>query len=411
MKNIDIEKTVLPNGLSIITASRDSDIFSIGIGIRVGSLYESIENNGISHMVEHMLFKGTANRDINKLNNDIESLAGEVDIYTTYHQTILTANIMKSRAEKCVEIISDMLMNSAFTAKEFSMEKKVVIEEIKMGRDDPEDSAYIGLYKRVFPHSWYKLHITGTIQSVRSMKIQTVREFYRKYYVPGNTAICVVSSYSHQEVVDMIKRYFGVWKGLRHNIIGCRENGIFSGKAISHKKGIAQAHILYGFDIEGLSRKEEIALALLDKKIGNGSNSMLFRELRDNRGYAYNVYSDIDFVKGISMFYIYAAVSRENVNNTLKIIDDTVNRLASGKIELGGGSIELIKDVFLTDIAISMESSGHTVDYMLDGELNYGNPREYMNVLSVMNDIDGEDIKNVASKVLKNPFVYILMPA
>ncbi|HBM75621.1 MAG TPA: hypothetical protein DD429_08720, partial [Clostridiaceae bacterium] len=410
MKEIDIDKTVLSNGLSIVTSTRESDIFSIGVGIRVGSLYEDARHNGVSHIVEHMLFKGTGSRDIDKINDDIESLAGDFDIYTTYNETVLSANIMKSRAEKCIEIISDMLMNSSFLPKEFSMEKKVVVEEIKLEKDDPEDSAYIGLYKRVLPNSWRKLYITGSIKSVKSLNVKYAKEYYDKFYVPGNTVICIVSSYTHKEIVDMITRYFGNWQGAGNQVLHEREKGIFSQKYVSHKKGIGQAHILYGFDISGLSRKEEVALLLLNKKIGSGSNSVLFRELRDKKGYAYNVYSDMDIIKGIRMFYIYAAVSKENIKNTLKAIDIVVDKFASGEIDFKSRSVQLMKDVFLTDTSASMESSAHTVDYLLEGELNYRNPSEYQKVLSIMEGINEDDIKDTAHDVLKNPFVYILSP-
>lgn len=410
MKKVDVKKTILPNGLVLINARRESDIFSIGAGIRAGSLYEDKLSNGMSHMVEHMLFKGTKKRDRKKLNDDIESLAGEFDIYTTYHETILNASTMKDRAEKCIEIISDLLINSSLPVNEFRMERKVIIEEIKMERDDPEDNAYLGLYKMVFPEDWHKFHITGSIKSVKSMDADAAKQFYREFYTPANTALCIVSPYSHEEINDMVNRYFGIWQGTGRQGFTVRPRGTFGNRVEGHKKGLGQAQVLYGFDMQGLSRREEIALALLNKKIGSGANSVLFRELRDNRGYAYNVYSDTDYIDGIKMFYIYAAVSKENTKNTVSIIDDTVERFASGSLIPDSRGISLIKDIFITDTAIAMESHGHMVDYLLDGEMGYNNPLEYENILSVMKDIGEEDLKNVAAKILKNPAVYILSP-
>lgn len=410
MKKNDIKKTVLKNGLVLITAQVESDIFSISAGIKAGSLYENNVNNGVSHMVEHMLFKGTSNRSIDKLNDDIERLAGEFDIYTSYNQTVLNANTMKYKADECIEIISDMLRNSIIPEKDLRMEKKVIAEEIKMEKDDPEDNAYIGLYKTVFPDSWQKFDITGSIKSVKSLDVDTVRQYYKSYYTPANTVLVMLSSYSHDEMTRMALKHFGSWTGKAPENEITRPCGIFGGRHLTHRKTLGQAHLLYGFDINGLSRKEEISLALLNKKIGSSSNSVLFRELRDKRGYAYNVYSDLDLVDGIKMFYIYAAVSKENIKNTEAVINNAVHGFASGDYIPDSNGISLIKDIFATDTTIATESHGHMADYLLDGELGYNNPMEYENMIYIMESLDADDLKNVASKVLRNPAVYILSP-
>lgn len=410
MRQININKHILRNGLRLITAQNESDLFSIEVGIRAGSLYEDASNSGISHMIEHMLFKGTSSRDIEKLNNDMEKLAGDIDIYTTYHETVLTAGVMKDKAKDCLEIICDILMKSIFPPKELSLEKNVIVEEIKMTKDDLEDYSYLGLYKTAFPDSWHKYMIAGSIKSVRSIKRQSLYDFYKSYYVPKNTVICIASSYPDSTILEMIENYFGEWEGGDRKEIPCADYSILPQKVVRHKKGIEQAHILYGFDIHNLNRREQVALAVLNKKIGSSANSVLFREMRDKKGYAYNVYSDMDLIKGIGMFYIYAAVSRENLKNSTDLIDDIVSRFSKGLIEIDDESIKTIREMFQTDTASSMESPTHIVDYLLDGEMGYGNPLEYQNILKIMESINAEDVYNVASKFLKNPVIHILQP-
>lgn len=410
MREIDYKRTILHNGLRVITVRRDTDIFSMAAGIKSGSLYEDINNNGISHMVEHMLFKGTLKRDMECISTDLEKLAGELDIYTTYRQTILEISVMKEKSGDCMEVISDMLMNPTFPKRELSLEKKVIIEEIKMEKDDPEDVSYLGLYKAACPAIWHKFNITGTIKSVRSIKGIELMEYYSERYTPDNTVICMVSSYSHEEMVLLAGKYFGVWEERRIAPKAVIERVITPGRVVSSRKGIGQAHILYGFDIQGLSRREEIALALLNRKIGSGSSSMLFKELRDNKGYAYNVYSDMDLVEGLRMFYIYAAVSTENTSDTINIIDGIISRFAGGEKLIDDEWTARMRSIFVTDTSIAMESAVHTADYLLDGELNYSNPIEYRNVLSIMEDIGSDDIAAVGVRVLKDPIVHILTP-
>lgn len=411
MKDANFNSTVFKNGLKLISYYKKSNIFSMCLGIGVGSLYECQENNGISHMIEHMLFKGTKKRSMEELNYDIERLAGNFDVYTTYNHTAFDIDIMKEKAESCIEIVSDMLMNSVFPEKEFMLEKKVIVEEIKMDEDDAEEQAYLGFYKHAFPKEWYKFYIAGTIKSVKGIKLQSLKDFYKRHYIPENVTICITSSYSHKELEKIITRYFGEWEvsSAKEGLVG---NYIFApGVYERQKKGISQGHIIYGFDIRNLNRREEAALTIISKKLGSGGNSILFRELRDKRGYAYSVYSDIDFVSNFKMFNIYAGVSKQNIRDSIIVIDEIINKLKTSTLKISREDIELIRDMFITDTEIALESSSHIADYMLDGEINYGNPMEYMDFLMELEAIGEEDVKRLIEKIFNNPAVHILIPA
>jgi predicted Zn-dependent peptidase len=411
MREIDVCRTMLHNGLRVLSVQKDIEIFSMGIGIKSGSFYEEEVENGISHLVEHMLFKGTNKRDMHGLIDEIDRLAGDIDIYTTYHQTVLNVNIMKDRAENCIEIISDMLMNSIFPSRELSLEKKVVIEEIKMGYDDPEEMSYIGLYKAAFPGSWHRHNITGTIKSVRRISREMLSNFYRKRYIPSNTVICVVSPYSHNEVAELVNRYFGSWEGDSTCGFAMDYIKMLPRRVSSRRKGIGQTHVLYGYDIQNLDRLEEAALILLNRKIGEGPGSILFRELRDKRGYAYNVYSDMDLLESFKFVYIYAAISGEKLKDTISTIDCIIEGLKRGEPSFDEEKIRLIRDNFITNTVVDLESPHNIVHYILDGEMNHGNAAEYLNMLELMESVKPEDIKRVLDKVFNNPIIHILMPS
>ena len=186
MNKNKLKKSILDNGLKLITYEVEGDIFSIGLAVKVGSLYENRKTSGISHLIEHMLFKGTKNRSIDEFNSDLEELATEMDIYTSYDQTVLSIDVIKSKSEKALEVISDMIINPSFDEKEFNLEKKVVLEEIKMGEDDPEDLAYQGLYKEAYPSNWYNYYIAGDEISVKGIKRNDAINHHKKYYVPNN---------------------------------------------------------------------------------------------------------------------------------------------------------------------------------------------------------------------------------
>lgn len=411
MKQIEINKTILSNGLRVVSSYREGELFSLGVGIKIGSLYENENNNGISHMIEHMLFKGTSNRNLDRLSEDIEKLAGDFDIYTSYNQTVLTIDTMKKHASESLEIISDMLLNASFHEHEFRLEKKVIIEEIKMTKDDPEDWSYLSMYKTTYPERFHKYQIAGTIKSVKSLKVNMLKEFYRKYYVPNNTVISIVSSFTHEEVIQIINKYFSTWEEGRVEDITEEVVKLNPGRVVRHKKGIGQVHLLYGFDIQELSKKDEIILTLLNEKIGAGANSILFKELRDKRGYAYSLYSDMDFIKNLKMFYIYAGISEENLKATIGVIDSIICKLKKAELPIDEASLNLLKEIYYTNTEIRLESSSYVVDFMLDGEMNYGDPEEYKKNLELIQKVCINDVSKVIEKVFKDPVIHILMPS
>ncbi|KMT22580.1 M16 family metallopeptidase [Clostridium cylindrosporum] len=409
MNKDKLKKSILKNGLKVITYEAEGNIFSLGFGVKVGSLYENEKVSGISHLIEHMLFKGTKNRNIDEFNMDLEELATEMDIYTSYDQTVLGIDVIKTKADKAMEIVADMMMNPLFDDKEFKLEKKVILEEIKMGEDDPEDIAYQGLYKEAFPSRWHNYYIAGTLKSVKATTKEEVIEHHKKYYVPNNSIMCVVSSYSHEEVLQIAERHFGDWKEGEVEAVIEEHIDIPFKKVKKHKKGISQAHVIYAFDIQNLTREESIVLTLFSEKIGSGGNSILFKELRDKRGLAYSVYSDIDFMNNLKMMYIYAGVSSENVNETCLVIDDMINYI-KGEFKITEKSLSLLKERFIIDTEVTLQSSSTIVEYMMQGEIEYNNPLEYLEVLKVMNEVSTKELEEIASKVFNNPLIYILMP-
>ena len=409
MNKNKLKKSILDNGLKLITYEVEGDIFSVGLAVKVGSLYENRKTSGISHLIEHMLFKGTKNRNIDEFNNDLEELATEMDIYTSYDQTVLSIDVIKNKSEKALEVISDMIINPSFDEKEFNLEKKVVLEEIKMGEDDPEDMAYQGLYKEAYPSNWYNYYIAGDEVSVKGIKRIDAINHHKKYYIPNNSLICVVSSYPHEKVLESIEKYFGHWEKGEETILNNIKSIIPCKTIRESKEGISQAHIIYAFDISKLTRKESIILTLLSEKIGSGGNSILFKELRDKRGLAYSVYSDIDFMRNLKMLYLYAGVSIENINETCEVIEKIIYD-TKNSFSITEKSLDLLKERFIIDTEVALQSSQNMIDYILQGEIEYNNPLEYLNVLEIMKKVTIDDLKSICKKVFTHPLTYILMP-
>ncbi|MEG0641792.1 MAG: pitrilysin family protein, partial [Clostridium sp.] len=271
------------------------------------------------------------------------------------------------------------------------------------------DIAYQGLYKEAYKDSWHNYHIAGTLKTVKGISRDNAVEHHSKFYVPNNSILCVVSSYSHEEVRKMVDCYFGKWESREIEKIIEHAQKIPTKKIQKYKKGISQAHIIYAFDIQHLTRQDSIVLTLLSEKIGSGGNSILFKELRDKRGLAYSVYTDIDFMKNLKMLYIYAGVSSENVDETCTVIEEIVSEIKDN-FNISEKSLSLLKERFVIDTEVTLQSSSSIVDYLIQGEIEYNSPLEYKEVLRVMEGVTVEDLQTISKKVFNNPLTYVLLP-
>lgn len=206
----DLNKYTLENGIRLITIKKDTQLASINLGVKIGSIYENIENRGIAHFVEHMLFKGTNNRNNEKLNEELEARAGEYNAYTDYTSTVYSITALREEFIKSLELISDMVKNSNFPEEEIEKERGVILAEIRTSRDDIEDYSYRKTMEYAFKESPIRINTIGTDESVKSFNRETLVNFYNSYYVPNNVYITVVSSMEHDEVLKLVQNIFQI---------------------------------------------------------------------------------------------------------------------------------------------------------------------------------------------------------
>lgn len=405
----DLNKYTLENGINLITIKKDTQLASINLGVKIGSIYEKKENRGIAHFVEHMLFKGTKNRNNEKLNEELEARAGEYNAYTDYTSTVYSITALREEFIKSLELISDMVKNSNFPQEELEKERGVILAEIRTSKDDIEDYSYRKTMECAFKESPIRINTIGTDESVKSFNREDLLKFYKSYYVPNNVYITVVSSMEHDDVFQLVKEYFSNWDSkevVREDII-CEKN--IPLKKYSYKKDIEQSTIIYLYTFHNLSKKEELALRILNYKLGESANSLLFRKLREEKGLAYDVYSELDATKNVKILNIYTAVNEEDVDESINVIENTINDIINKKIILDDTSIALMKKVLKTAVVQTLEDSTELGNYILHQVMDNEDIYEFVDDMNNMKTIKGEDIYKVAEKVLKNPTIHILL--
>ena len=281
--------TTLENGIRVITSERpDIESVSLGVWVKTGSAYEEESINGISHFLEHMVFKGSAKRNLVQISEDIEDVGGQINAYTSREFTSFYAKMLKNDAELAVDVIADFLMHPTFPENELVKEREVVVQEIKQSIDTPDDIIFDYLQASAFPGQAIGRTILGPADKVRTFSADTLRRYMQTNYAGENMVVCAVGNISHTEFVRMVKeRFAGLQK--RASFVPFAQD--YVGGSFSESRDIEQAHVVLGFKTFPYYDKRYYPCMLLSNILGGGTSSRLFQEIREKRGLVYTVYS------------------------------------------------------------------------------------------------------------------------
>ena len=406
--NFDVKKHYLDNGLEILTIKKDTQIASINLGVKVGAIYESLEEKGISHFIEHMLFKGTNKRNNEELNDELESLGGEYNAYTDYNSTVYTISCLSEELENACILLGDMITSSNFPEEEIERERGVILAEMRTSKDDIEDLSFKRVNEVAFNSSPLRYDVTGLEEVVKGLKRDDIKRFYNKYYTPKNSLITMVSSMEHEDAKELISREFSNWQGaeeVEHPVI-CEDN--IPLKKVSYKNDMEQSTIVYLYTFYHLDKNDELALRIPNHRLGESSNSLLFREVREKKGLAYDIYTHLDMTKNVKTLYVYTAVSDEDVEEAIRAIDETLNNVVNGNIEIGNKDLAIMKKVHKTAVISTLEDSAELCNYILHQELEDEDIYEFVKDMEGLNNLNKDKIYKVSKLVLKDPTIHIL---
>ena len=406
--NFDNKVKTLNNGLKIITVKKSTNIAAVNVGINIGSLYEKESEKGISHFLEHMMFKGTVKRDNEVLNTDLEFLGGDYNAYTDNLTTVYSASSLEDEIGNATSIIADMVMNSVFDKKEIKREKGVVLAEIRGSKDSVEDLSFRRLNELAFKTSALRYDVLGTEKSVASFKREQLLSYYKNYYTPDNTTVVLVSSMEHDKAMGLIEDIFKEWTGVCASKISIKDEKNVEGVFTTYKKQIEQNTISYLYSLNNVEERDEMALKILNHKLGESSNSILFRELRENRGLAYDVYTGIDLSKHIKLMNIFIAVGEESVDESKEAIDEIIEDVKNEIIKIDDKTLNLMKKIHKTAVLSTLEDSLELCSYVMNQSLECLKLDEFTEDMEKLNSLNKDDITRVANKYLVAPTVHIL---
>ena len=385
------------NGLKVVI-KRIPTLFSVSIGVMVntGSVNETKENNGISHFIEHMMFKGTKKRTAFDVSNDVDKMGAQINAYTSKENTCYYVKTMTSHLEDSIEILSDIFFNSTFLEKEIEREKGVVIEEINMSKDSPEDTCYDLLAKSYFGDNGYGKTILGPIENVKRFTQDDIKTYISEYYTPDNVVISVAGNVNIKETLELIEKYFV------NNFANKTKGATYSYQEVDKgyivtKKDIEQTHI--GLCLKGYKATDKKAYALNIANIifGGGMSSRLFQKIREEMGLCYSIYSYMSQYKDNGVLEIYSAVNPKSYQTALleivKLIKDFGNNGVS--IEEFNRGKEQVK----SSLIMSQESTSSQM-FSLGRYLIYHDKKlDFKKRIKEIDEITIEDVNKIVKEV------------
>tara|TARA_Y100000296_G_scaffold84251_1_gene117076 strand:+ start:1405 stop:2604 length:1200 start_codon:yes stop_codon:yes gene_type:complete len=395
----DFKRKVLKNGMTILFEKRDIPVVSVAFAVRNGGINESENEKGISHFIEHMLYKGTPTRNAKQIAEEIEKNGGELNGFTSEIITAFYCKMPSKHLDIALEVLGDMIKNPLFDSKELEKEKKVIFEEIKMRKDTPR----IYVFDKIQEHLYDKplgLNLIGTEKTMNSIDRDKIVKRFKEVYQPNNLILCVIGNVNFNEVIKFAEKSFGNNKGNVPKFKVTLKNE----SKVEKRKGIDQANLVFAYHVSLANDKKNFAAQVLSILIAGGMSSRLFQEIREKRNLAYSVRGDFDINKDFAYNIIYVGTTKENIEKVKKLILEEFKDIAKNLTE---EEFKQIKEQIIGNYYISMEDSQTQMVNLLDHEVN-GNAEDFYEFEKNISEVKLEDVKNLAK--IKNYSFFSLVP-
>lgn len=389
------ERITLPNGIRIITEQVDYvRSASIGIWVGNGSRHEPAELCGISHFIEHMIFKGTEKRSAQHIAIAMDALGGQFNAFTTKECTCYYMKVLDSHIKEGIAILADMFMHSRFDQKDIELERGVVLEEIDMYEDTPEDVATEKLFESCFRSSALGRPILGTEQTLSRMNTETLHEYLRSHYRPCDTVIALSGRFSPSDL-DYICQLFSSVSGKGGNSV---DHAFYQPSVVVREKDIEQNHLCIGFPGLPVNAEERYVMQILGGIIGGGMSSRLFQTVREQNGLCYSIYAFCTNHVDSGMLSVYTALGPETEEEAVRLITKVLRDFcAQGPTR---DELNRCREQLKANVLMSLENTSARMNQLGRGELFLGRPIPPDELIECYDAVTPEDVAGLARCLL-----------
>ena len=364
----NIKREVLPNGLTILTEEMQHiRSVSIGIWVKTGSRHEDPQVNGISHFLEHMVFKGTTGRTAADIARQMDSIGGNMDAFTAKECICFNVKVLDEHMPIALDVLSDLVLNPVFDTSDITRERGVILEEIKMDEDNPDY-----LVHEIFTQNFWKDHplgkpILGTKDTVRKFEQSALKDHALRYFSPANLIISAAGSLNHQRFVELVKEKFSHLAKAKNGFHQAPPK-IISRIVMRNKKSLEQVQICVGVPSHPISHEQRYSSYLLNTLLGGGMSSRLFQNIREQQGLVYAIFSELNPYRDTGCLSVYAGTSRQSAT---KVVESIVKEFRDIKQPVSADELRRAKDQLKGSLMLSLESSSARMSNLARQEMYF----------------------------------------
>lgn len=399
--------TTLKNGLRVITDHvPDMETVAVGAWADVGTRHEDMAHNGVAHMVEHMMFNGTPTRTSLQIAESIEDVGGQINAYTSREITAYYIHLLKNDMPMGLDILADILQNPIFPDSELEKERGVIIQEIGMSNDTPDDVVFDQYQETAYPNQSLGAPILGREEIIQGMSKDTLFDYVRRFYTPQKLVVSAAGNVDHDQFVAMVEANF---KNLPASTNQSYAPANYQGGDSRAQKDLEQAHIVMGF--QGVDRKDPgyYAATILSMVLGGGMSSRLFQEVREKRGLVYSIYASHSSYHDDGQFEIYAGTGPEHLNKLVPVVCDEIMKTIQTVIS--ETELNRAKAQIKAGILMGRESMLSRANRQAKYLINFGNPPDIQKLIAIIDSVTVADVQAMAQKIfLKKPTLAALGP-
>ncbi len=394
-----ITKEILDNGLTLVSeAMPEVRSVAIGVWLKKGSRHEPEAQSGVSHFIEHMVFKGTQSRSAERIAAEVDSIGGYMDAFTAKEYASFHLKVLDEHLPLAVDILSDIVLHPLFDPTELTKEKKVIFEEINMVEDTPDDLVMELLCEAFWPGHALGRPILGTKASVSRFRREHLAAYFARAYQPANIVIAAAGHLEHATLGELVRRHFS---GMRPGVPGRNGHGprsVFSTVARS-KKELEQVHVCLGTRALRQDHPDRYVSFVLNTVLGGSMSSRLFQNVREKRGLVYSISSGITSYSDAGLLSVYAGTSRESLREVIQLTLEEMRRMVGEP--LPQDELRRAKDHIKGGLVLSLENTGSRMSHLARQEINFGRQQPLDEILGGIEQVSAGDVQRLAAQLFR----------
>lgn len=391
----DVSRTSLPNGIRIITETVPHvRSVSIGVWVGTGARRESVPQNGISHFIEHMLFKGTGKRSAEEIAREADSTGGNLDAYTAKELVSYNIKVLDEHLPTAFDLLADLVLNPRFDAEDIAKEKGVILEELKMEVDNPEYLVHETFFSKFWKNHPLGRSILGTKATIESFDRDAIRGYYDDVYTSSNIVITAAGHLAHSRIVELALQYFGHLPSTAE-VPAEKVPGPQAPLILKNKRSLEQAHLCMGVPAYPIADDRRYGTYVLSTILGGGMSSRLFQNVREKHGLAYSVFSELNLYRDSGCLAVYAGTSPENLKKVILMVVDEFRQMCTSPVP--AEELRRAKDHLKGSLALSLESTSARMSNLARQELFFGRFQSVDEMMEGIERVDASQVQTIAN--------------